>query len=78
MKHLDKQQLESGLDHIRKTPKDKCFLNLIVRRPETGKREVLETGKLDIAEGLQGDNWRARGNRHTSDGALTRTCNSTS
>jgi MOSC domain-containing protein YiiM len=32
-----------------------------VRRPAKGQREVLEEGRLDLVEGLVGDNWRTRG-----------------
>jgi hypothetical protein len=68
VQHLSRQQLESGLDEIRRAPKDNGVLNLIVRRPETGTREILETGKLEEIGGLHGDNWLSRGNRKTSDG----------
>jgi MOSC domain-containing protein YiiM len=34
-----------------------------------GEREVLEEGVLDVAEGLVGDDWRARGSSSTPDGA---------
>jgi hypothetical protein len=68
MQHLTKLQLEFGLDEIRRSPKDNGVLNLIVRRPETETREVLDTGILDENEGLQGDNWLSRGNRKTIDG----------
>jgi hypothetical protein len=67
MEHLAKQQLESGLDDIRRSPKDDAILDLIVRRPETTKREILEQGELDIVEGLIGDNWSSRGSRHMAD-----------
>ena len=69
MNHLNKKQLESGLDHIRKSPKNKSAVDLIVRRPETEKREILDQGELDIIEGLLGDNWSIRGSRHTADGS---------
>ena len=68
MTHLDKQQLESGLDEIRRSPKDNGVLHLIVRRPKTDLREVLDEGELDVTNGLLGDNWLARGNRRTADG----------
>ncbi len=67
MNHLNTEQLESGLEHIRRSPKDQSVLDLIVRRPETTKREVLEQGELDILEGLIGDNWSSRGSRHMAD-----------
>jgi MOSC domain-containing protein YiiM len=42
---------------------------MIVSRPEDGQRLVLDQGQLDPEEGLVGDNWRARGSRHTEDGS---------
>jgi MOSC domain-containing protein YiiM len=42
---------------------------MIVRRPETDEREELARGELDLAEGLLGDDWKTRGNRHTLDGS---------
>jgi hypothetical protein len=53
--------LEEGLDDVRRSPVDGGPLRLIVRRPSTGVREVLQEGRLDPAEGLVGDNWRSRG-----------------
>lgn len=69
MNHLNKDQLIAGLDEIHKSPQDNGVLELIVRRPETEKREILEAGVLDTAEGLKGDNWLSRGSRHTPDGS---------
>lgn len=69
MKHLTAEQLAAGLDDIRKSPSDKGVLKLIVRRPETDRREVLSEGTLDPAFGLAGDNWLARGSRSTADGS---------
>lgn len=69
MEHLTKEELAAGLDEVRKSPKDKGILNLIVRRPETEQREILNKGSLDPAHGLVGDNWLARGSRATDDGS---------
>lgn len=69
MKHLSTRELESGLDRIRQSPKDVGVLNLIVRRPDTDKREVLSEGVLDTRQGLIGDNWLARGDRTRPDGS---------
>jgi len=69
MRHLTQQELHAGLDEIRKSPKDKGILNLIVRRPGTDQREILDEGSLDPAIGLVGDNWFARGSRATVDGS---------
>lgn len=68
-KHLAMEELEAGLDQIRQSPKDEGVLGLIVRRPQTGEREVFEEGELQLGEGLVGDNWRTRGSSLTSDGS---------
>ena len=59
-KHLAMDELENGLEYIRQSPRDGGVLAMIVRRPEEGKREVLDEGVLDTVEGLVGDNWRMR------------------
>ncbi|MBI2950390.1 MAG: MOSC domain-containing protein [Verrucomicrobia bacterium] len=64
-------ELEAGLDAIRQAPKDRGVLEMIVRRPRAGEREVLEEGQLDLADGLVGDNWKTRGSR-TTDGSAYR------
>ena len=66
--HLTMEELDIGLDHIRQAPKDQGILELIVRRPVSEQREVLTVGQLDLAEGLVGDNWSARGSSMTEDG----------
>ncbi len=42
---------------------------MIVRRPDIGAREEIDTGDLDVAEGLVGDTWRRRSSRKTADGS---------
>ena len=69
VKHLTKAELEAGLDHIRQSPAAEGALTLIVRRPQTGEREVLPQGELDLTEGLVGDNWKTRGSGSTPDGS---------
>jgi len=69
IKHLTYEELEAGLDHIRQSPKNDGTLEMIVRRPEVEKREVLAEGMLDIDEGLVGDNWKVRGSTSTEDGS---------
>lgn len=59
-------ELEAGLELIRQSPKSEGRLELIVRRPHPGEREVLQEGVLNLAEGLVGDNWRTRGNSRPS------------
>ena len=69
MKHLSLAELDAGLDHVRRAPADSGTLELIVRRPATGQREVLTEGTLDLVTGLLGDNWKARGSSSTQDGS---------
>ncbi|NNE65229.1 MAG: MOSC domain-containing protein [Pyrinomonadaceae bacterium] len=68
MKHLSKEELESGLDHIKESPANHGEIMMIVRRPEIGKREVLQECELDLELGLVGDNWKTRGSSRTNDG----------
>jgi hypothetical protein len=69
IKHLTMDELEAGLDLIRLSPRDDGVLEMIVRRPGVDQREVLETGQLDLTEGLVGDNWKMRGSNKTADGS---------
>jgi MOSC domain-containing protein YiiM len=52
--------LEARIDHLRAAPTDSGTLAMVVRRPESGVRELLQEGRLDVAEGLVGDNWLSR------------------
>ena len=65
--HATAEELEAGLDEIRRSPTDEGTIELIVRRPAVEEREVLEEGTLDPAEGLVGDCWRTRGSSSTKD-----------
>jgi hypothetical protein len=69
VRHLDRAELEAGLDEIRRAPKDGGVLALIVRRPAVDEREVLEEAMLDTTVGLVGDTWNVRGSRSTPDGS---------
>jgi hypothetical protein len=67
--HLSLAELEAGLDHIRRSPKDGGVLELIVRRPLVDARESLAVAELNLAEGLAGDSWNARECSRTADGS---------
>ena len=69
MDHRTTEDLEAALDHIRAAPAETGTVDLVVRRPAEGEREVLEAGELDPAHGLVGDNWAQRGSRRTDDGS---------
>ena len=61
------QRFEAGIDTIRDAPASAGTVELIVRRPAVGAREVLDEAELDLEEGLVGDNWLARGTRSRPD-----------
>ena len=61
LKHVSSETLTAGLDEVRRSPATTGVLELIVRRPRTDVREVMEVAELDMAEGLLGDGWKARG-----------------
>ncbi|HET9907131.1 MAG TPA: MOSC domain-containing protein [Anaerolineales bacterium] len=67
--HLSMVELETGMDHIRNSPKDDGVLKLIVRRPSVDAREVIYAGQLNPTDGLEGDTWKTRGSSHTADGS---------
>jgi hypothetical protein len=69
VRHLTTAELEAGLDVIRASPADVGVLEMIVRRPRIGEREILEEGRLDLVEGLVGDTWRIRESADTPDGS---------
>jgi len=67
-KYMTMTELEAGLAAAGPSPADGGRLEMIVCRPEDERRQVLDQAQLDPDEGLVGDNWRARGSRHTDDG----------
>jgi hypothetical protein len=69
VKHLTMPELEAGLEEIRRSPKDRGELKLIVRRPAEEQREILQEARLDPTHGLIGDTWKLRGSSRTSDGS---------
>lgn len=64
-RHLTTAELEAGLQEVRLAPGDGGVVKLIVRRPRTGERELLEDGELDLTEGLVGDRWSRRDDGRT-------------
>jgi hypothetical protein len=67
--HQPAEVLMAALDHIRASPRDAGTLDLLVRRPDIDRREILDEGQLDLQVGLVGDNWRTRGSTSTPDGS---------
>jgi len=62
-------ELEQRLDDLRRSPADAGTVELIVRRPAVGEREVLQAGVLDPDHGLVGDTWIDRPSKDTPDGS---------
>lgn len=67
MEHATLEQLESALPTIRLAPATIGHVQLIVRRSKEGRREILDTGMLDPAEGLVGDSWGRHQDPHEPD-----------
>lgn len=57
--HVSATDLEAGLSDIERAPASEGTVELIVRRPAEGEREILEEGELDLDKGLVGDRWRS-------------------
>ncbi|HXV78005.1 MAG TPA: hypothetical protein VD788_16975 [Candidatus Polarisedimenticolaceae bacterium] len=64
----DLERLERGLVAIGRSPTDAGRVELIACRPREGERRVLEQARLDVGDGLIGDDWKTRGSRRTTDG----------
>ena len=57
VRHLSNDELNAGLPVLAAAPSDDGKLAMIVRRPATNERELLDEGVLSIEAGLAGDNW---------------------
>jgi len=62
-------ELQAGIDRIRRSPSTDGTVELIVRRPAVDAREVVDEVELDVVAGLVGDTWLERGSRATEDGS---------
>jgi len=65
--HLTVQQLEAGLDDVRRSPSDLGPLELIVTRPDRGERVEHQQAELDLDKGVVGDMWSIRPTTDTDD-----------
>jgi hypothetical protein len=66
--HVGLATLERGLDEIRRSPSDRGLIDLIVRRPAIGERELLAEATIDEAVGIVGDCWHWKPSSKTTDG----------
>ena len=69
MEHRSEEELDAGLEAIHRSPRGVGRVELVVRRPAVGERELLHEGTLDPAVGLVGDTWNQRSSARTDDGS---------
>jgi hypothetical protein len=55
--HVQHAALEAGLAEVRRSPRERGVLEMLVRRPRAGEREVVDPATLDVEHGLVGDRW---------------------
>lgn len=55
--HVSAADLEAGLAEILLAPATEGTVELVIRRPAEGEREVLAEAVLDLEQGLVGDRW---------------------
>lgn len=67
--HRTADELDAFVPALRAAPVDEGALELVVRRPAVGEREVLGVGELDLVQGLVGDSWSRRSSKRTPDGS---------
>lgn len=61
--YLTTAQIEARMEDVLASPVGQGILRMIVRRPKINAREVVGWGRLDVIEGLVGDNWLKKGSR---------------
>lgn len=66
--HQTREALDAALPAVTASPSDDGTVELIVRRPAVGEREIVEAAGLSLEDGLVGDNWRPRGSSSRPDG----------
>ena len=69
MAHLSTEQLTERVSGLAPAPTDNGTVSSLVIRPETNAREVVSTIHVVPGQGIVGDNYVARGNSKTPDGA---------
>jgi len=67
--HRTAAELDARLEVVRRSPPDGGRVELVVRRPAGGERDVLVAGVLHPDHGLVGDTWAVRSSRQTPDGS---------
>ena len=60
--HRTTDELTARVEEFLASPTDNGAVELIVRRPDDGQREVVERATISRAAGMAGDNWVSRVN----------------
>lgn len=68
MTHRTLAELEAGLAHVAAAPRERGTLEMIVVRPGEDQRATPQSAACTVDGGVVGDDWVARGSRHTADG----------
>jgi len=68
-RHLSKDELEAGLEHILASPKDSGPIEALVVRSEKKQRLDVESCEISLARGMEGDHWARGCWKTTEDGA---------
>ena len=66
--HRPRAEIERAAAALGSSPTENGVVEMIICRPARYERKVLDEGVLEVAHGLLGDTWEARGATSTSDG----------
>ena len=70
--HRQRAEIERAAAVLGSSPTENGVVEMIVCRPARYERMVLDEGTLEVAHGLIGDTWEARGATNTPDGRSDR------
>jgi hypothetical protein len=66
--HRPRTEIERAAAALGSSPTENGVIEMIICRPARYERMVLDAGVLEVAHGLLGDTWEARGATNTPDG----------
>ena len=63
MSDVEVEELQRGLAHVLGSPREGGKVEMVVRRPVEGEREVLTEARIEPGRGVVGDRWAAKPTR---------------
>ena len=60
MSDMKVEELQRVLHHVRGSPRGEGRVEMVVRRPDQGEREVLTEARIEPGHGVVGDRWGAK------------------